>query len=152
MTLSKKLKLIEAFDKTKQGGRSAEQQTGYEKVDDQRVVERFFHPLLWQRSEQQLAIQQMTVVLYDFKSFTASVSQMFVDRNLSIQGDVKTSTVPFSAFENKQALREAFRALKELGGDPTPFEDRAFTMSTETELAAPPRATFKPKAPPPSSP
>jgi hypothetical protein len=144
-TPPKKLKFVEAFNDATDG-RNAQEQTGYEKVDDYRVAERFFHPILWQRFEPQVTIQQVTVTLYDFKSFTATISTMAVDKNLSLQGDVKHTVIPFSAFDNKAALRDAHRALKELGGNPPELEDLASVLLMPGKnLEAPSRAQFKPK-------
>ncbi len=143
--LPKKLKFVEAFDKAV-GLRTAEQQTGYEKVDDSRVLERYFHPILWQRLEPQVTTQQVTATLYDFKSFTATVTTMTLDKNFNLQGGISQNVIPFSTFENKMALRDAHRALQELGGDPPPIDDFAsLTMSTKGAIVAPGPAQFKPK-------
>lgn len=141
----KKLKFVQAFDKAA-GARTSEQQSGYEKVDDNRVLERYFHPILYQRFEKQVTTQQVTVTLFDFSSFTATVTTMTLDKNESLQGAVNTTTIPFSQFENKQALRDAHRALEELGGTPPPLDDfSGLTMATKGAIAAPDKAQFKQK-------
>ena len=141
----KKLKMVEAFDKAK-GARTVEQQTGYEKVDDERVLERYFHPLIWQRFETGVTAQQVTVTLYDFKSFTATVSTQTLDKNLSLQGEVTHHIIPFSQFENRQAIRDAHRALEELGGSPPALEDfTVFDMSTKAPIPMPKTAQFTKK-------
>lgn len=142
-TPPKKLKFAEAFDKAK-GPRTPEQQSGYEKVDDQRVLERYFHPVLWQQWEAAVTTQLVTVTLYDFKAFTATVTTMTLDKNLNLQGEVKSSILPFSQFENRKALEDAHRALKELGGDPAPLDDFS-SMTLKGPVDAPSAATFKPK-------
>jgi len=122
MTPPKKLKLIEAFDRNK-GYRKAEDQTGYEKVDDERVIERYFHPLLWEKMSSGVTMQLMTATLYDFKSYTATVSTMTLNANQAVQGEPVHVVVPFSTFENKKAIVDAHRALVELGGDPGVIDD-----------------------------
>ncbi|MDE1153493.1 MAG: hypothetical protein PW788_13230 [Micavibrio sp.] len=122
MTPPKKLKLVQAFDRAK-SFRTQQDQTGYEKVDDDRVLERYFQPLLWEKLSSGVTMQLMTSTLFDFKSYTATVSTMTMNGNQAVQGEPSHVLVPFSAFENKRAIVDAHRALIELGGDPGPIDD-----------------------------
>lgn len=141
-TPPKKLKFVEAFDKARMR-LSSDDQSGYEKVDDMRVLERYFHPVLWQQTDPRVTTQLVTVTLFDFKSFTATITTQPLDRSMNLQGGVDSTLVPFSAFENKDALREAHRALTELGGTPPPLEQiTSLDLSTKSPLSAPKTAHF----------
>lgn len=141
-TPPRKLKFVEAFDKAK-GRLSQDDQSGYEKVDDQRVLERYFHPVLWQPLEAKVTSQLVTVTLYDFKSFTATISTQTLDKSQTMQSGVTSTIVPFSAFENKDAIRDAHRALTELGGSPPPLEQiTSLDFTTKSPLSAPRPAQF----------
>lgn len=138
----KKLKMVEAFDKAV-GMRTGEQQSGYEKVDDMRVVERYFHPILWGRFEAAVTTQSVTTTLYDFKSFTAHITTMTLDKSFTLQGAPSTTIIPFRDFDNKQAIRDAHQALTQLGGEPPALEQFSLDdVSTKISLSAPKTAQF----------
>ncbi len=138
----KKPKMVEAFDKAV-GMRTGEQQSGYEKVDEMRVLERYFHPVLWGRFEAAVTTQAVTVTLYDFKSFTAHVTTMTIDKSFNLQGAPSTAIIPFRDFDNKQAIRDAHQALTQLGGEPPALEQFSLDdVSTKVSLAAPKTAQF----------
>ena len=141
-TPPKKLKFVEAFDMVRML-LSVDDQAGYEKVDDMRVLEPYFLPVLWLQTDPRVTTQLVTVTLFDFKSFTATITTQPLDRSMNLQGGVDSTLVPFSAFENKDALREAHRALTELGGTPPPLEQiTSLDLSTKSPLSAPKTAHF----------
>ncbi|MDI1227733.1 MAG: hypothetical protein PSY14_08620 [bacterium] len=138
----KKLKMVEAFDKAS-GLRTGEKQSGYEKVDDMRVVERYFHPVLWSPFESGLTTQAVVATLYDFKSFTAHITTMTIDKSYNLQGAPSHAIVSFRDFDNKQAIRDAHQALTQLGGEPPALEQFSLDdVSTKVSLAAPKTAQF----------
>jgi hypothetical protein len=120
-SLPKKLKFVQAFNE--QTGRTHETQSGYQKIDDDRVLERYFVPVVLNAySDKSVDRTQAVTTVYDFKSFMATVYTTALNPNLSIAGETQVMT-PFSAIENKQAVLDARRALIELGGHPAEVED-----------------------------
>lgn len=112
------LKLVKIFDDSAKPN----QQQGYEKVDDDRVLERYFYPLRWRKHDNMQMETAVVVTLFDFKSFTATETRETIDRNGAHIGDMVHTVIPFSAFENRQAIADAHRALTELGGNPAPID------------------------------
>jgi hypothetical protein len=112
------LKLVKIFDDSSRPN----QQQGYEKVDDDRVLERYSYPLRWRNNDNMKIETAMVVTLFDFKSFTATETREVLDRTGGLMGDILHTSIPFSAFENKQAIADAHRALIELGGNPPPID------------------------------
>ena len=114
----KPLKLVKLFN----NGTSPNEQDGYEKVDSDRVIERFFYPLRWRSFDKMQMETEVVVTLYDFKSFTATETRETINRSGEVIGGPSHTVIPFSAFENKQAIADAHRALTELGGEPASIE------------------------------
>jgi hypothetical protein len=114
-------KLVKAFAQ----GRhrlSADAQSGYEKVDDHRVLERCFYPLRWRERDQSPMEMLVTVTLFDFKSFIATVTRETVNRDGALVGAPQHTDIAFESFGNRAAIAEARRALVALGGSPCPID------------------------------
>ncbi|MBI1215842.1 MAG: hypothetical protein GC185_08500 [Alphaproteobacteria bacterium] len=138
----KKLKLVEPFNENT--GRTQKMQTGYEKIDDDRVVERYFVPILWTSYSERAQRSQVVTTLYDFKSFTATIYSMTLDRDGDPNGNETQTVVPFAGLENKQAVLDARRALIELGGQPAEVEEY-LNVATTREIK--PMRTLQMKKP-----
>ena len=148
MAEPKKLKFVEAFNAAR-GFRSIPMQSGYEKIDSDRVLERYFAPISYELYGEGAKAYAMTTTVFDFKSFTATVTTQQVSQRLEPLTEPAAAIIPFSAFENKMAIEDAHQALTELGGAPAPIEDlldRSLTTKRAITPLKPPN--FGPKKAP----
>ncbi len=145
MAEPKKLKLIEAFNATK-GFRSMAMQSGYEKIDSDRVLERYFAPVIYALYGDSVKSFSMTTTVFDFKSYLATVTTQQISGSFEPLTEPSSAIVPFSGFENKTAIEDAHQALTQLGGDPGSIEDildRSFSTKRAITPLKPP--SFGPK-------
>jgi hypothetical protein len=93
-------------------------QLGYQKVDALTVLERKLIPLLPSPTKSDHGIVRTDV--YDFNNFTVT------SYTLHIVGDEQSlseTSRDFSAVEGKQSIRDAHRALCDLGGTPPSLDE-----------------------------
>lgn len=117
---TRKLNLLKDF--TSVAGTSIEQtilsQVGWQKVDELTVLERKAFPIVITTRGNDHAMVRMDV--YDFSNYTVTTYNMS-------NGDDCTHLPPvqrnFSDVEGKQCIRDAHRALVELGGCPPPLDE-----------------------------
>ena len=124
-------------------------QSGYEKIDDDRVLERYFAPVMYELYSNNAKSFAVTTTLFDFKAFQATVTTQQVDMQLKPLTEPASAIVPFSAFENKMAIEDAHQALTELGGTPCSIEDILDrTLATKRGITPLKPPSFGPKKTP----
>lgn len=101
-------------------------------------------PILWTSYSERAQRSQVVTTLYDFKSFTATIYSMTLDRDGDPNGNETQTVVPFAGLENKQAVLDARRALIELGGQPAEVEEY-LNVATTREIK--PMRTLQMKKP-----
>jgi hypothetical protein len=111
------LTLAAAFNR-REGGK----QWGWQKVDDTTVLERKRIPYYADWTEGEIHTVQTTV--YDFLKYEVTTTSQREDHITSKEGEpARTYVRSFSEIEGKQAIRDAHRALTELGGTPPPLDE-----------------------------
>ena len=86
---------------------------GYQRLDDRMVMYRRYVPVTRD-------LNSILMHVFDFNAFQTTV---IVDTKGYDAGGAATSLqlIHFSAYENKQAIKDAHRALTDLGGNPPPL-------------------------------
>lgn len=111
------LKLATVFN-----GDDADKQFGWQKVDELTVLERKMIPFFAPSYEPEIYTLQVTV--YDFLKFEVTTTTQREDKITAKDGgDAKTYVKSFSEVEGKQAIRDAHRALTDLGGTPPSLDE-----------------------------
>lgn len=143
----RELKLVDAFDAaTSDLGENAPKHVGYQKVDDLTVLERKYVPVFAVEGKTDHIAVQADV--YDFNSYTVTHYVLAYGSSDIFQPPVREN---FSAVEGKQCIRDAHRALVELGGHPPPLDElMSFIMELQSDVSV--SAPLKLKAAPPRKP
>lgn len=128
----RKLKLLDEFNITRTSlDDSIPDQIGYQKVDALTVIERKLIPLLPSAKKSDQGVLRVDV--YDFNNFTVTSYSLHVgleDQRLSER------TRDFSDVQGKQSIRDAHRALVELGGSPPPLDEiMGYIMELEKNVS-----------------
>jgi hypothetical protein len=133
---TRKLKLLDAFDAAASDmGDDAPNTVGYQKVDDLTVLERKLLPVLTMPGYTDHIVVQADV--YDFNNFSVTHYALAYGNDNVFQPPVREN---FSAIEGKQCIRDAHRALVELGGAPRPLDeimDYIMELRSDVSISAP---------------
>ncbi len=140
----RELKLIEQFDAAASDlGGHAPDIVGYQKVDDLTVLERKLIPVFVVPGKTDHIVIQTDV--YDFNDYSVTHYALAYGKDDVFQPPVREK---FSEVEGKQSIRDAHRALVELGGNPPAIDEimsyvleltRDVSVSNPLKLKASPR-------------
>jgi hypothetical protein len=130
----RQLKLLDAFDvAASDAPDETGDQVGYQKVDDTTVLERKIIPLAIASTVSDQILMRTDV--YDFNNFT--VTSYTVRLGHSDAPFRESPSRNFSDIEGKQCIRDAHRALTELGGSPPPLDEiMDFCVELKKSVAA----------------
>lgn len=86
---------------------------GFQRLDERMVMYRRYVPVTRD-------LNSILMHVYDFNSYQVTV--IIDTKGYDARGaSTAMQVIHFSAFENKQAIKDAHRALCDLGGNPTPL-------------------------------
>ena len=145
----KPLKLVKIFKDALDGSVNV-QPVGYEKIDDERVLERYRYTQSYNDGssfghDPKLSFLVETVV-YDFKLFRATTTTTLMKAKGYEILHTNVQTTPFSQIENKQAIIDAHRALVELKGNPPSLSDiLGYSVKTREDIHLEPPLKLKEK-------